>query len=209
MRPAADRAPHRPAAPRLWAAGVLGQLAPLWAQPADIRPAKPPLDVPDFLAPYRLLLYYTAAVVALWLLSLLALRAWRRWQARQPAPATPAEALLPHVIALRRLQELEQLDLAGRGLVDQYYVRLSAILRVYLAQRFQIKAEESTTSELARALSERGVGDAVVAQVRELMNGCDRVKFAEHQPRREIMAHWLAQSRNLVQQTAGDRQVAP
>src|SRR5262245_9376986 len=89
-----------------------------------------------------------------WLWALLALLVvavvgWLWWRQRRPAapPAISAPVLTPFDLALQALRRLLDDQLIDRGLPDEFYTRLSDIVRHYLEGRFQLHAPEQTTEE--------------------------------------------------------------
>lgn len=166
----------------------------------DIRPAKGLIEVPAQAGPYRLAAWLLGVLGGMALLTwLLAATAGRR--AKRPPPG-PAVAPAAHKLALYRLDELAAERLPERGAVDEYHVRLSIILREYLAVRYRIDARESTTREIAVALFELGIDSEIISRVREVLYGCDLEKFAGHVPSREEMEALMERARELVLRTA-------
>jgi hypothetical protein len=103
----------------------------------------------------------------------------------------------------RALGQLELLESAGLPAPDEigaWYVELSSVVRHYLEERFQVRAPELTTEEFLRE-----AGAALSPEHRELLGdflaGCDRVKFARHEPSAEEMRGALATALNFVRQT--------
>lgn len=102
---------------------------------------------------------------------------------RRGRGSAAAQAIPPHELAYRRLQELVDDDLVGKGRTKLFYQRISDILRHYIEDRFGLHAPEETTEEF---LHELGAGDTLVGEHKTLLKdfllNCDMVKFAEHQP---------------------------
>lgn len=102
---------------------------------------------------------------------------------RRAGGGVAVAALPPHEVAYRRLQELVNEDLVGKGQIKVFYQRVSDILRHYIEDRFGLHAPERTTEEF---LAELGAGDSLVllhkALLKSFLLNCDMVKFAEHQP---------------------------
>ena len=98
---------------------------------------------------------------------------------RQPkVPVLP-----PHEVAQRELAHLEGLGLIAAGRVQEYYFRLTGILRRYVEQRFGIMAPERTTEEFLREAREsRAIGDEHKAMLRDFLSAADLVKFARFDP---------------------------
>ncbi len=127
---------------------------------------------------------------------------WRRRQ-RQAEETPPIPA---HVLALAALRELIAEDLIGRGERKAFYNRISAILRVYIENRFQLRAPEQTTEEFLDGLSHSG--DALVKAHQDLLadflQHCDLVKFAAYHPEdKEVQATFDACKKFIVE-TASD-----
>ena len=89
----------------------------------------------------------------------------------------------PSEIALEQLEALYQKHYPAAGLFKEFYVILSDIVRHYLENQFGIKAPEMTTEEfLVFAQNSTLVSDEQKIFLKEFLNGCDMVKFAQHLP---------------------------
>jgi len=88
-----------------------------------------------------------------------------------------------HEIAYLELYKLKKMNLFEKGLVKEYYFRLSDIMRRYLENRFSFRAPEMTTEEFLQALTK---SPQVVKEHKNLLRrfliGCDMVKFAKYGP---------------------------
>jgi hypothetical protein len=137
----------------------------------------------------------------------LAASAWWLLRRAQTARHEPHEvALPPHVKAQRALERLRGQRVATLAEIEQYYVQVSQILRVYLEERFGLRAPERTTEEFLRELE----GGSALAknhrrELERFLSQCDLVKFAavvpgpaEHQAVFELAAAF-------VEATRGDR----
>lgn len=124
---------------------------------------------------------------------------WFRQQRRQTTrPPRPA-----HILALEALRRLRLQDLTTQQRIEEFYMRLSAIVRRYIETRFGLGAPEQTTEEFLAALLTTG---GLIAAHRELLSAflhqCDLVKFARHQPTVDDMQQALASAVAFVEQTA-------
>ncbi|MCA9322714.1 MAG: hypothetical protein KDB53_18370 [Planctomycetes bacterium] len=91
--------------------------------------------------------------------------------------------LPPHEIAQRELAHLESLGLLEQGKTQEYYYRLTAILRRYIELRFGIMAPERTTEEfLAEIQNDARLPDDQKAVLREFLAEADLVKYARQEP---------------------------
>ena len=110
--------------------------------------------------------------------------AWRKRRTDAPDAEPEPEPVLPaYEEALERLRRLERVDLSEPSALKAYYVELSELLRTYLSRRVGANAMEQTTRELVRELRNRSYVPAkAVDGVRDVLELCDLVKFADRQP---------------------------
>jgi hypothetical protein len=106
---------------------------------------------------------------------LVALGLYGLWRARRKRTA---RALLPHELALQRLEEISALMQPARA--REFSIAASDIVRLYIEQRFSVTATRRTTEEFLRDLL--GSSDAALARhqglLGEFLHQCDIVKFA-------------------------------
>lgn len=109
---------------------------------------------------------------------------WRRRRATtEPAPA-PEPSGPPHEAARRRLQVLENTtDWNDPEALENFFVELSATMRLYVARRLGIATLERTTRELISALrAETPLPAAAIDATRDVLEQADLVKFADRRP---------------------------
>jgi len=138
----------------------------------DIKEIVPPVDLPGL--PVWLGIPAAALILggALWY--------WRRRKKRAEATEPAPE---PHETALEALRALMAEDLLARGEAKLFYLRLSAILRHYIEDRFGLHAPERTTEEFLRDLrSESRFTEEQKRLLKEFLMHCDMVKFAGYRP---------------------------
>jgi len=108
--------------------------------------------------------------------------------------------------ARARLDELQRAGLAEQGMVHEFYVRLSDIVRQYLERRFDLVAPERTTEEFLR---EARTGTVLGDEHKDLLTGflraADMVKFALHEPSVSECGLALAAARRFVEETVPPR----
>ena len=163
-------------------------------KPKDIAP-------PVALAWRGLPVWAWVAIAAALVLLVLALLWWRRARRRRllrGAPSQPA-----HVLALAALDRLQRDDLITLQRIEEFYVRVSGILRYYIEWRFGLRAPEQTTEEFLDAML---IAGGPIAAHRDLLSAflahCDLVKFARHQPAPDDMHDALQRAREFVEHTA-------
>lgn len=143
-------------------AGVALHAAPVAEDIRDIR--GPKYILPGWVLPA---LIGGAVLIALSIYGL-----WR-WRRRRAAPV-----LLPHEIALRRLEDIRALMQPASA--RDFSTAVSDIVRRYIEQKFDVTATRRTTEEFLRELLESS--NASLARHRgllgEFLQQCDFVKFA-------------------------------
>jgi len=103
----------------------------------------------------------------------------------------------PYQKAYDRTAVLENSTLLQREKIKEFYIGLSTILRLYLAEEYGIAAELYTTKDLARQMKATGIGIKNVSAARDFLNHADMVKFAKLRPK-NIKAD-LSAIRDLLQ----------
>ena len=158
----------------------------------DIHDIKPPEKFginPAFLyyALYGLLGVLMAASVAA------AIYYWKKRGKKEIETLVPV--LAPDEAAFRALDELTTL-LNSDG--KKFYFRISAILRGYIQQRFDIDALEMTTEELLPRVGEMKLETALQKGVRDFIDTSDPIKFAGRFVDKEQMQGHLEFVRKFV-----------
>lgn len=108
----------------------------------------------------------------------------------------------PFAEAIAALAELRASGLPDEGARDQWYVRLSNIVRRYIEDRFHIRAPERTTEEfLVEARRAPELSGSHSASLGAFLSLCDRVKFAGYVPTEDESAAVLSQAEAFVRAT--------
>ena len=163
----------------------------------DIRPIKPPVPVPN---PWLWAFWIGGILVALAILGML-LAAWQKAKSRRPlAPPVP-----PHVRARQKLEAALLLIGDPRA----FCIAVSDALRVYLEERFQLRAPERTTEEFLRDLQKTEVlTPQQKASLAAFLEQCDLVKFAKFEPPETLLREMHESALRLVHETQYDATVA-
>ena len=161
----------------------------------DIHDIKPPVAIPVWPMWPR----YLLVVLAVLLAAGLGLWFWRRAHraaeaVRQPPPIPPEVTALE---ALQRLAADRQTAMDGQT----FYFRLSAILRNYVDQRFQLGASQMTTEEFVPRVETLDLARDLKRPLVTLCQGADPIKFAKAEVRGEKMQSDLAFVQDFVKQT--------
>lgn len=164
-----------------------------------IKPIKDPQDMPFKLAEIEnqliiggLILLLIAVLVAYFIL--------RKPKAKavieKPKPTEPA-----HVIALRKLQELEAKKLWENDEIKLYYSELTDILREYLELRYDFYAVESTTEEILERARKLDMSPTNREQLDTIFSRADLIKFAKQLAYSQEHIEAMQLSRKFVGQT--------
>ncbi|MDD3643173.1 MAG: hypothetical protein PHQ19_06900 [Candidatus Krumholzibacteria bacterium] len=124
---------------------------------------------------------------------------WRRRRARSAA----AERAVPaHERAFARLEKLVAEGLAEQGRYAEFAAAVSDILRLYIEERFGLRAPERTTEEF---LAEAAGGLAVTSDrkkiLAEFLIWVDLVKFAALEPSRQDVQRTFDTCRDFIEAT--------
>jgi hypothetical protein len=173
--------------------GTLAGAAPVAEDIRDIRG-------PKYLPPGWLLpaLLGGAALIALAVYAV-----WRRRRSRA------ARVLLPHEIALQRLEELGALMQPTRA--REFSIAVSDIVRLYIEQRFNVTATRRTTEEFLRDLLDNSDTALIRHQglLGQFLQQCDFVKFAAQSLTLQNMESLRQSARAFVLTTAATHDALP
>jgi len=172
-------------------------IAPVKAEAAnaDLRPVRGALDARvGGTSPLAIL----GAVSALLVLGAGGLLLWRGLRARRRIQQQRS-AYDDAVSALRALEDRGAPDTDA---ADAWFVELSAIVRRYLEQRYEIRAPELTTEEFLQVATARPeLREDHRGLLTSFLERCDRVKFAGYRPDAQESLATLAAARGFVEDT--------
>jgi len=119
--------------------------------------------------------------------------------------AEGAARIPAHVWAEGRIAALLAEDLIGKQRIQEFYYRISDIVRGYIERRFGVHAPEMTTEEflVAAALDNR-FGTNMTFELDRFLNACDLVKYARYQPGPGESDTMLLAAREFIQRTRED-----
>ena len=149
--------------------------------------------------------WFGRLAVVLILAALIAL-AWWWWQRKKTVNTPSPRVVPPSERALRRLQEaLGRIEDS-----DGFVTEVSEIARVYLEERFGLKAPERTTEEF---LAELTTSVALESRHKQLLadflTRCDLVKFARMETHREELMTLHGAAWRLVEETVPETTSPP
>jgi hypothetical protein len=169
------------------------------AEGADVRDIKPPVEVPR---DYRPLWWGGAVLLLLGLLGVGLYWILNRKRGEGVEPLRPADE-----VAQEAFLRLRAARLIEKGRYEEYYVRLSAIVRRYLEGRFGLKAPEMTTEEFLQ-IAQRNptLAAAQRSSLGHFLSEADLVKFARHVPTDEDAERAYSAARQFVETTRVERE---
>lgn len=145
-----------------------------------IKAIKPPLRAP---VTFREILPWLLLGLAVLLVVIAVIYIIRRRKKKQPLfKIRPKIILPPHVIAMNGLEELKLKKLWQAGKTKDYYTELTDIVRVYIEDRFNVKAVEMTTDEILEGLKNTDVEYESINKLGNTLRLADMVKFAKEKP---------------------------
>ncbi len=106
-----------------------------------------------------------------------------------------------HEKALTALNALNKAELWQNGRIKEYQSGLTDIIRTYLEDRYQVKALEMTTDEISRALENTDFEPKYKADLREILQVADLVKFAKAIPTDNIHEVFMSKAVDFVGHT--------
>jgi hypothetical protein len=108
-------------------------------------------------------------------------------------PPTPEE------IAERELKDLLSSNLHGQQQYQEFYVRLTGIVRRYIESTTGLRAPEQTTEEFLRDMREKNVFPVDrSAQLARFLESADLVKYAAQRPGEKDIEDAIARAREFV-----------
>lgn len=157
----------------------------------DIRGIKPPVHIPNPWAVswWQLAVGLLGTALLLW------------WQHRRRAELPPILYAPPHLRAKQRLEE------ALRWITEpnRFCTRVADTIRVYLEERFRLRAPERTTEEFLLELAKSPhLTPDQKQSLGEFLQSCDLVKFARFEPTETALRQLHEAALRLVDETQFD-----
>lgn len=112
------------------------------------------------------------------------------------------EVIIPaHEIAIEKLNALKHKELWQKGEIKAYQSELTFIIREYLENRYEVKALESTTDQILKALKEVDFDQSNKDNLRDILTMADLVKFAKAKPGESIHETFMSNAIELIKKT--------
>jgi hypothetical protein len=173
-------------------------LATLTLSTNELRDIKDPVPIPD---PWRWALWGV-----LLLLAAAGILLWRWLRKSNPVPVPAPRRIPPHEKARKTL--LHALDLIDEP--RPFCIAVSDALRLYLEERFELRAPERTTEEF---LSELQASPVLTLEQKgslaDFLGRCDLVKFARYEPREPELRALYDSALRLISETEPREVIVP
>jgi len=124
------------------------------------------------------------------------------FKAKKPKFKLPEKQTSLRERTLQAIDALEESKMWEKGLLKEYFVELSFILRSYLAARYKIDLLESTTTQTKLRLKDQGLNDDTIATIIRILSQSDMVKFAKSQPETKDILKLTALVRQIIAETS-------
>lgn len=165
----------------------------------DIKDILPPVSVPTSFK--RLVPWIYAGLAALFLAGIIS------WliKKRKTGPKRQEQEFVkrtPHEVAYELLERLSKEDLIAKGLIKEYYYRMTDIVRHYIEDRFGLLAPERTTEEFLTEMAHANqLDDIHKLLMQEFLERCDMVKYARYGPSKTEIQETYNAAKRLIDET--------
>lgn len=133
-------------------------------------------------------------------------RNWEKWHPR--APLAPPPPRPPEDVAYEQLRALETRPPVDEESKKKWYFDLSEVMRLYLANRFDFNALESTSEEIIKVMKMKKTVGITQAELWKFLLGCDMVKFAKYRGPAEEDKEIIEEAFGIVDVTTPRREEA-
>lgn len=145
--------------------------------------------------PWGIFLSVGVLLIVAWLMRGLLRRLIHKWLSQVVKPVDYQRE------ALKKLQELEAQQLPRARLFEKYYILLTAIVREYIENRYEVKAPEHTTEEFLQETSTHPLlGQATRERLALFLEKADLVKFARYSTSEEECTEAFKAASNFIEQ---------
>ena len=169
----------------------------------DIRDVRSPVDFPTNYLPLLFIILIVIIIGIIFILKYFRGK-WRKGGASFKKIKDPWD------IALEEIEQLMHSSILKERKFNEYFDRLSDIIRRYFEGRFHIRAPEMTTEEFLGSLK---VHQVLLREqediVQRFLTACDMVKFADHLPQSQEIEQCLDLAKTLIYQTKENKNLNP
>ncbi len=158
---------------------------------ASLEPMFPPQPLDDGIS-------WWWALAAVPIVALLGLLVWKRRRGRSNAPEV--KTLTPAEIARAALAQLLSENLPAQGRLQEFYLRLTGVVRQFIEGTTGVRAPEQTTEEFLRAMHNQRLFSAEQSvRLQDFLEAADMVKYAGQKPSSEQIELSIARATEFVE----------
>ena len=163
---------------------------------ASLEPMFPPRPLDDSRS-------WRWALLAIPIAALIGFIVWRRRQ--RAGDIVEPKVLSPAEIARASLAQLLAENLPSQGRIQEFYLRLTGIVRQYIEGTTGVRAPEQTTEEFLGAMRSRNLfGVEQSNRLQDFLEAADMVKYAGQEPTSEQIELSIARAREFVEIRSAD-----
>ncbi|MFH1854643.1 MAG: BatD family protein [Candidatus Omnitrophota bacterium] len=158
----------------------------------DIRPLKGPAEIREG--------FPALLLIILLLLALGAVSGFIYFKRKRRIESMPAIPLRPpEDIAMEELQALLEKKLIEKGMIKEYYIEISDIMRKYIEGRFRIFALDMTTWEICQEMRAKKIQRQPADKIKDFLEDCDLVKFAKYIPDQKEIEEIYSKAKEIIE----------
>lgn len=170
----------------------------------DVKDIKPIMS-----APFSWMEFLTWTGMAIGVIAALALLAFvlMKYVFKKKVPFIdhePEPLLPPHVVALKRLEQVKEEKMWQNGKIKEFYTEITDIIREYMDRRFGINAMEMTSYEILSLTKKNPEMEEVRQLLRQMLELSDLVKFAKFVPVEAENQRSMIDAFTFVEKTASE-----
>ena len=106
--------------------------------------------------------------------------------------------LPPHQFALKRLESIEKNELWQQDKIKEYYSSVTDVIRLYLEERYSIKANELTSNQIYLNLEKSAIDADSTKKLKDVFDLADLVKFAKAKPGKQENEKLMKEAKSFV-----------
>ncbi|MGB1103022.1 MAG: hypothetical protein ACPG21_05285 [Crocinitomicaceae bacterium] len=141
------------------------------------------------------------AIIAILIIAFFIWRYWMKKRQNKPVQEPVKEVIPAHIMALTILNRLKEKEEWKSPQKKKYYSELTDTVRLYLENRFSIRAMEQTTREILLHLNHANISEEDKLYLRKILQEADMVKFAKFTPDDIDAFNYLQKSIDFVNRT--------
>jgi len=163
----------------------------------SLNPIKDIIIEPKNWEDYQLYLYIILGLILLYL----AFRYYKNRPVKEVKQEIPIVVIPPHTRAIKALKDLKFKELWEKGQTKEYQSELTTIIRTYIEDRYEVSANEMTTSEIKEAIRALLHDVQLQNDLMQILSIADLIKFAKARPDETIHATFMNMAVNFVDKT--------